>query len=116
MARVRPYETIRFAKRGAVAIVMLDRPESLNAYNVAMRDDLFASALPAASFDLVHLRFQLAPLGRVEEQLASARRLAKPGGWLVLEDPDTGGWLVINTDELTLRYRDRSSRSEKLRR
>jgi len=43
MARVRPYRTIRFAKRGAVAIVTLDRPESLNAYDVAMRDDLFAA-------------------------------------------------------------------------
>ena len=43
MARVRPYETIRFEKRGAVAVVTLDRPESLNAYNVAMRDDLFAA-------------------------------------------------------------------------
>jgi enoyl-CoA hydratase/carnithine racemase len=43
MARMRPYETIRFEKRGAVAIVTLDRPESLNAYDVAMRDDLFAA-------------------------------------------------------------------------
>jgi enoyl-CoA hydratase len=43
VARVRPYETIRFEKRGAVAIVTLDRPESLNAYDVAMRDDLFAA-------------------------------------------------------------------------
>ena len=37
---MRPYATIRFEKRGAVAIVTLDRPQSLNAYNVAMRDDL----------------------------------------------------------------------------
>jgi enoyl-CoA hydratase/carnithine racemase len=43
MARVSPYATIRFEKRGAVAIVVLDRPESLNAYDVAMRDDLFAA-------------------------------------------------------------------------
>jgi enoyl-CoA hydratase/carnithine racemase len=43
MAGVRPYATIRFEKRGAVAIVTLDRPESLNAYDVAMRDDLFAA-------------------------------------------------------------------------
>ncbi len=43
MVRVRPYRTIRFEKRGAVAIVTLDRPESLNAYDVAMRDDLFAA-------------------------------------------------------------------------
>src|SRR5262249_46998105 len=31
-----------FAKRGRVAVVMLDRPERLNAYDVVMRDDLFA--------------------------------------------------------------------------
>lgn len=57
-----------------------------------VRDDIFASALPEASFDLVHLRFQLAPLGRAPEQIAAARRLLRPGGWLVLEDPDTGSW------------------------
>jgi SAM-dependent methyltransferase len=57
-----------------------------------VRDDIFATALPATSFDLVHLRFQLAPLGRATEQVASARRLLKPGGWLVLEDPETGSW------------------------
>jgi enoyl-CoA hydratase len=42
VARVRPYRTVRFEKRGAIAIVTLDRPEALNAYDVAMRDDLFA--------------------------------------------------------------------------
>ena len=42
VARVRPFATVRFETRGAVAVVTLDRPESLNAYNVAMRDDLFA--------------------------------------------------------------------------
>jgi SAM-dependent methyltransferase len=57
-----------------------------------LRDDIFASALPAASFDLVHLRFQLAPLGRAAELLASACMLAKPGGWIVLEEPEAGSW------------------------
>jgi enoyl-CoA hydratase len=42
MAGVKPYRTVRFTKRGRVAIVTLDRPERLNAYDVAMRDDLFA--------------------------------------------------------------------------
>src|SRR5262245_35605853 len=38
--------------------------------NVSLvKDDLFRSALPAASFDLVHARFQIAPLGRAKEQL-----------------------------------------------
>ena len=61
--------------------------------NVELRpDDFFATALEPATFDLVHLRFQLAPLGRAAEQVAIARSLLKPGGWLVLEDPDTGSW------------------------
>jgi SAM-dependent methyltransferase len=57
-----------------------------------VQDDLFASKLPEHAFDLVHARFQLAPLGRAEEQLAAYRRLLAPGGWLVLEEPDTSSW------------------------
>ena len=57
-----------------------------------VQDDLFDSALAAGSFDLVHARFQLAPLGRVDEQLTSYVRLLRPGGVLVLEDPDTSSW------------------------
>ena len=37
------FETIRFEKRGAIAWITLNRPGRLNAYNVAMRDDLFAA-------------------------------------------------------------------------
>ena len=65
--------------------------ESLN--NVELvEDDLFASALEPASFDLVHARFLLAPLGRFEEQMAVFRRTVKRGGLLVLEDPDMSSW------------------------
>jgi SAM-dependent methyltransferase len=59
-----------------------------------VRDDLFATSLPAGAFDLVHARFQIAPLGRGEEQVAAYARLARPGGWIVLEDPDIGSWHV----------------------
>ena len=55
-------------------------------------DDLFDSRLPPRAFDLVHARFQLAPLGRAQEQLAAYRRLLRPGGVLVLEDPDSSSW------------------------
>jgi ubiquinone/menaquinone biosynthesis C-methylase UbiE len=63
--------------------------------NVALvKDDLFATALEPASFDLVHVRFELTPLGRAHEQLATYLRLVRPGGIVVLEDPDIGSWHV----------------------
>jgi ubiquinone/menaquinone biosynthesis C-methylase UbiE len=49
-------------------------------------DDLFDSKLEPQSFDLVHARYQIAPLGRGPEQVASHQRLVKPGGLLVLEE------------------------------
>jgi SAM-dependent methyltransferase len=55
-------------------------------------DDVFASALPPRSFDLVHARFLLAPLGRHDEQLEAHLRLLRPGGVLVLEEPDSASW------------------------
>jgi SAM-dependent methyltransferase len=55
-------------------------------------DDLFDSKLEPQSFDLVHARYQIAPLGRGREQVASHRRLVKPGGSLVLEEWDLASW------------------------
>jgi SAM-dependent methyltransferase len=55
-------------------------------------DDLFDSKLEPQSFDLVHARYQIAPLGRGPEQVAAHRRLVKPGGSLVLEEWDLGSW------------------------
>ena len=53
---------------------------------------LFESKLEPQSFDLVHARYVIAPLGRGREQVASHRRLVKPGGSLVLEEWDLGSW------------------------
>jgi SAM-dependent methyltransferase len=55
-------------------------------------DDLFDSKLEPRSFDLVHARYQIAPLGRGREQVASHRRLIKRGGALVLEEWDLASW------------------------
>jgi SAM-dependent methyltransferase len=55
-------------------------------------DDLFDSKLEPESFDLVHARYVIAPLGRGAEQVASHRRLVRPGGSLVLEEWDLGSW------------------------
>jgi SAM-dependent methyltransferase len=57
-----------------------------------VKDDLFASELEPDSFDLVHARYEITPLGRGEEQLETYVNLARPGGTIVLEDPDTGSW------------------------
>jgi SAM-dependent methyltransferase len=55
-------------------------------------DDLFASKLEPRSFDLVHARYVIAPLGRGREQVAAHRQLVKPGGWLILEEWDLASW------------------------
>ena len=61
--------------------------------NVVLRnDDLFATGLEPASFDVVHARFVLTPLGRGPVQVQTYLRLLRPGGTVVLEDPDWGSW------------------------
>jgi SAM-dependent methyltransferase len=55
-------------------------------------DDLFNSKLEPRSFDLVHARYVIAPLGLGGKQVASFRQLIKPGGSLVLEEWDLGSW------------------------
>ena len=57
-----------------------------------VKDDVFASKLEADSFDLVHARYEITPLGREREQMETYLRLARPGSTIVLEDPDTGSW------------------------
>lgn len=67
-----------------------------NLANVALvKDDLFASNLEPASFDVVHARFQLGPLGRGREQMATYLRLVRSGGTVVLEELDPYSWHFI---------------------
>jgi ubiquinone/menaquinone biosynthesis C-methylase UbiE len=67
------------------------RSEGLGNVSIVV-DDVFESRLPESSFDLVHARLLLGPLGRHREQLATYRRLVRPGGWLVLEETDGDAW------------------------
>lgn len=57
-----------------------------------VKDDLFATSLEPASFDLLHARYEVTPLGRGPEQLTTYLRLVRPGGTVVLEDPDVASW------------------------
>jgi SAM-dependent methyltransferase len=59
---------------------------------VLVKDDLFASKLESSSFDLVHARFQIAPLGRGLDQIANHVRLLRPGGTVALEEWDVSSW------------------------
>lgn len=57
-----------------------------------VKDDLFATSLEPESFDLVHARYEITPLGRAPEQLATYFRVVRPGGTVALEDPDVASW------------------------
>lgn len=59
---------------------------------VLMKDDLFASKLEPSSFDLVHARFQIGPLGRGPDQISNHVRLLRPGGTVALEEWDVSSW------------------------
>jgi ubiquinone/menaquinone biosynthesis C-methylase UbiE len=59
---------------------------------VLVQDDLFDSQLETGAFDLVHSRFEISPLARGDEQMATYSRLARSGGIIVLEDWDKGSW------------------------
>lgn len=53
-----------------------------------LRGDAYESDLPAASFDLVHMRFVASTAGDPDRLIAEAKRLAKPGGIIALQEPD----------------------------
>ena len=50
--------------------------------------DAYSSELPAASFDLVHMRFVASTAGAPERLLQEAKRLTKTGGTIALQEPD----------------------------
>jgi hypothetical protein len=62
-----------------------------------VKDDLFATKLDPGSFDLVHARFQLGPLGRGTEQMATHMRLARSTGTIALEELDPYSWHFLPT-------------------
>jgi hypothetical protein len=53
----------------------------------------YQSGLPPASFDLVHARFMLAPLGRDEALLDEMIALARPGGSVASQESDESGYV-----------------------
>jgi ubiquinone/menaquinone biosynthesis C-methylase UbiE len=54
--------------------------------------DLWENDLPRASFDLVHARFFLPHAGDVRGALQKLIELVKPGGVVLLQEPDHSSW------------------------
>ena len=66
--------------------------DELGLTNVRFEDgSIFDHRLPAASFDLVHLRYVITTIGRHEEVVQAALSLVRPGGVLALEEADGEG-------------------------
>ena len=70
-------------------------PQLIDASNVeVIRHDVRTDTFPEQSFDLVHTR---AVLMHLPDDLEIIRRMVswlRPGGWLLLEEPDFGMWLA----------------------
>lgn len=61
--------------------------------NVEILDrDAYATGLPNAMYDVVHVRFLFAPVGRDHELLTEMLRLVRPGGILAIQEPDASPW------------------------
>jgi SAM-dependent methyltransferase len=54
--------------------------------------DAYASPLLDESFDLAHVRFLFAPVGRDAQLMNELWRLTKPGGIIAIQEPDAAAW------------------------
>ena len=68
---------------------------SIDAPNVeVLRHDLRTDTFPERSFDLIHTRAVLMHLPDDPEIVRRMVSWLRPGGWLLLEEPDFGMWLA----------------------
>jgi SAM-dependent methyltransferase len=74
--------------RSAKCITRWHRAESSRAKHVASGSARKASRPPGASFDVAHARFVFLHQSKWREALEATLRLLRPGGHLVLEEPD----------------------------
>jgi SAM-dependent methyltransferase len=74
--------------------------------NVEVRQCDIFTELPDEQFDLVHLRFMFAPIGREEELLSRAIALCRPGGYVVVQEPDGSCWSLIPPADAFDRLKD----------
>jgi SAM-dependent methyltransferase len=90
---------------GIAAARALARAEGLTGVSI-VEADAYATELPRASFDLVHARFLAAPLGRPEALVREMIALCRPGGVVVLEEPDQASWGYVPTPRVWPRVKE----------
>jgi len=57
-----------------------------------LEGDAWRTGWPDGCLDAVHARFLAAPAGRLDELVAQMRRLVRPGGLVLLQEPDARSW------------------------
>lgn len=81
----------RVGDRGRVVAVDIDPRFVMEVRRpnlVVRRLDIASTEVEAESFDLVHARFVVMHIRAREQAVANLVRALKPGGWLLLEEPD----------------------------
>src|SRR5262249_13418559 len=74
--------------RGARAFVADNRLANVE----IVETDAYASSLPDGSFDLAHVPFLFAPVGRAAQLMNELWRLTKPDGIIAIQEPDAAAW------------------------
>jgi len=75
--------------------LQVDFLNSITAPNIeVLRHDIRTDTFPPSSFDLVHARAVLMHIPDDPEILRRMVSWLRPGGWLLLEEPDFGMWLA----------------------
>lgn len=95
-ARVGPRGCVRALDSDPVLVERLAPPTRriAGARVQLLQGDAYATGWPGGSLDAVHARFLAAPAGRLPSLLAEMRRLIRPGGLLLLQEPDADSWDV----------------------
>ncbi len=57
-----------------------------------LEQDAYHTTLLRESFDLTHVRFVFAPVGRDEELMREMMALTRPGGIVAIQEPDATSW------------------------
>src|SRR2546426_5176509 len=57
-----------------------------------VEQDAYNTKLPRESFDLTHVRFVFAPVGRDAGLLREMIALTSPGGTIAIQEPDAASW------------------------